>query len=100
MRPVVWLFWWLDRKASAQAKRTITNWFAAAGYNKADVSKVIVDVFDLLYTRPIWGWRAMLRSALISLIVTVLLAFHLFPYTFWALPIAPEMGIYLARQLF
>ncbi len=86
------LFWMLDRNAAPQAKKTITKWFTGPKYDKAGVSAVIVYVFDLLYTQPLWGWRAILRSILISLILTVLVAFHLFPMTFRAIWVAPEIG--------
>jgi hypothetical protein len=90
-------FWWLDRKAAAQAKRTITDWFAGASYKKADVSRVIVDVFDLLYTRPLWGWRAMLRSAFISLILTIVIAEQFYPT--WAMVWrVPELWYFTTRQ--
>ena len=86
------LFWMLDRDAAPQEKKTITKWFTGPKYDKAGVSAVIVYVFDLLYTQPLWGWRAILRSILISLILTVLVAFHLFPMTFRAIWVAPEIG--------
>lgn len=97
---VVWLFWWLDRKAAPQARRTVTDWFSGPTYNKTDVSRVIVEVFDLLYTRPLWGWRAILRSALFSTILTVIVSFQLFPATYQAIWFAPDLSIALVRQFF
>ncbi|MGY4235971.1 hypothetical protein ACVIIW_004918 [Bradyrhizobium sp. USDA 4449] len=95
---VVGLFWWLDRKAAARARRTITEWFARPSYNKVDVSAVIVEIFDLLYTRPLWGWRAILRSALISSILTIVVANQLYP-TWGIVSRVPELWYYAARQL-
>jgi hypothetical protein len=64
------LFHFLDRKASGAAKAAISNWFKTTGRSKADVSYVILELFDRIYERPLWSIRSFLRSAIVSLAVT------------------------------
>jgi pimeloyl-ACP methyl ester carboxylesterase len=75
-------FHYLDRKASEDAKQTISSWFTPLEYGTADVSSAMIELFDGLYTKPLFGWRAMLRSSCISFL---LLAF--FTYEFIPVPI-------------
>ena len=55
-------FNFLDKRASAQAKRAISQWLKSAAYNKAHVADATVEIFDRLYTCPLFGWRAFLRA--------------------------------------
>jgi hypothetical protein len=65
-------FRYLDRRASAQAKRAISSWLKPLPYDKAAVAAAMLEVFDRLFTRPLWGWRAMVRSALLSIVVVLI----------------------------
>jgi hypothetical protein len=65
------LFHWLDKKASGQAKRAISGWFKYPNYDQLAVAGAIVEVFDRIYTFPLFALRAFVRSALITLLVTV-----------------------------
>jgi hypothetical protein len=71
-----WFFHYLDKQASAQAKKAISGWFKPLQYDRAAVAAAIVELFDRLYTRPLLGWRAVLRSAVFTLVVTGIFLFE------------------------
>jgi hypothetical protein len=68
------LFLYAEKKASAQAKRAISEWLnkPLLPYDKAAVAAAMLEVFDRIFTRPLWGWRAMLRSALFSIVMMLI----------------------------
>lgn len=72
-------FWLLDRNAAPPARKAISQWFAGPNYDKEGVAAAIVSVFDRIYTSPLWGWRAALRSVSFSMAATVLVALQVFP---------------------
>src|SRR5687768_8246694 len=76
-------FFYLDRKASPQAKKTISSWINSAYIAKEQSSVVAVEIFDRIYTKPLWGWRAVARSFLFTTIVSVLCIWHIYPALFW-----------------
>jgi hypothetical protein len=65
-------FKYLDKRASAQAKRAISDWLQPLPYDKAAVASAMLEVFDKLFTRPLWGWRAMVRSTIFSLVMMLI----------------------------
>jgi hypothetical protein len=79
------VFHYLDRKASAKAKQAISAWFKPLEYDKATVAAVLVELLDRLYTKPLFGWRAMLRSFCASLALLII-----FFYEFYSGPINVE----------
>jgi hypothetical protein len=56
------VFHYLDGRASGQAKQAISGWFKPLEYDAPALSAAMVELFDRLYTTPLFGWRAMLRS--------------------------------------
>lgn len=70
-------FRFLDKKASPGAKKAISNWIAGPSYDRSGVSAAIVEIFDRIYTRPLWGWRAIVRSFAFSVIVTAIIWYEL-----------------------
>ncbi|WP_434886192.1 hypothetical protein [Bradyrhizobium oligotrophicum] len=76
---VFMLFWFLDKQAAPRARKSISEWFAGPQYQRKDVADAVLYVFDLLYTRPLLGWTAFWRSALISAIVTTLVSIQVYP---------------------
>lgn len=66
-----WAFLYLEKKASPQAKRAISDWLKKPllPYDKMAVAAAILEVFDRIFTRPLWRWRAMLRSVLVSVLM-------------------------------
>jgi hypothetical protein len=65
-------FHWLDKKASGPAKKAISGWLEPAEHDKAAVAAAVLQVFDKIYTEPLLAWRALLRSALITVGVTII----------------------------
>jgi len=63
------IFHYLDAVSSLKAKRAISDWFKAK-YDSSVIANALVEVFDRLYTRPLLGWRALLRSALFTTVIT------------------------------
>jgi hypothetical protein len=69
-------FHWLDKEASGPAKKAISGWLEPKEYDKAAVQAAILEIFDRVYTKPLLGWRAFFRSALITLVVTAVCIFE------------------------
>jgi hypothetical protein len=80
------LFYWLNVRASDEAKAVLSELLTKRTYNKEQVAYVLIELFDLLYTKPLLAWRALLRSALISVVVT----------TFWGL----KWGVFFPLTLY
>jgi len=59
------LFHWLDKKASGQAKRAISEWLKPLPYDRAAVGAAVVELFDRIYTSPLLSFRAFGRSMLL-----------------------------------
>jgi hypothetical protein len=59
-------FHYLDKQASAKAKKAISGSLKPLEYDRAAVAVALIEIFDRLYTRPLLGWRAALRSALFT----------------------------------
>jgi hypothetical protein len=72
-------FHYLDKQASAQAKTAISGWFKPLEYDRAAVAAATVEIFDRLYTRPLLGWRAALRSALFTVVLTAIFVYEVAP---------------------
>ena len=65
------LFLYLDNEASDPAKNAFVSWFKPLPYDKRAVADAVVEMFDRLYTRPLLGWRAFLRSTLFSVVLAL-----------------------------
>jgi len=70
------IFHYLDKNASASAKKAIKSWIKPLDYDKAAVADAIVDVFDRVYSKPLFHWRAFVRSAAFSLLVISIFLFE------------------------
>jgi hypothetical protein len=68
------LFHWLDKKASGQAKRAISEWLKPLPYDRAAVRAAVVELFDRIYTSPLLSFRAFGRSMLFTLFVAGIFA--------------------------
>jgi hypothetical protein len=69
-------FHYLDAKASEPAKTAISGWLQPRGHNKTAVADAMIEIFDRLYTRPLLGWRAFMRSALFTICMTVVFLYE------------------------
>jgi hypothetical protein len=77
------LFSFLDKRASPKANTTISSWLRAGEYNKSHVADTLLEVFDRIYSRPLWGWRALIRSFIASAIATCLAIYWSYYVTFY-----------------
>jgi hypothetical protein len=66
------LFHWLDTSASDEANAAIFRLISLREYNKPKLSHAIVEIFDKVYSFPLLTWRALLRSAIITLSISAL----------------------------
>jgi len=80
---------YLDRKASGPAKRTISSWINSTYVDKEKGAAVALEIFDRIYTAPLWGWRAIARSIVYTTIVTILGVWHIYPALFWLATFVP-----------
>ena len=74
------LFHWLDVNASDEAKIELTRLIQTKDYDRVKISAAIVATFDRVYTHPLLAWRALFRSAGITIIVTALFVMEVFIY--------------------
>jgi hypothetical protein len=62
-------FHWLDKKASGPAKRALTARLQSQAPSKETLANFALEVFDRIYTKPLFHWRAFCRSALITIVL-------------------------------
>ncbi len=66
------LFRFLDRKASSAANRAIVAWMKGEKYRRLDLETVVINSFDHLYGKPLFGLNAFVRCAGISALAIVI----------------------------
>ena len=66
-------FSWLDRNASEQATKAVSDWLRRQPYRSIDLKQAIESAFDNLYSFPLLRIKAFVRSAVVSLGVMILL---------------------------
>ena len=64
------LFAWLEKEASDEAKAALTSTMNLKDYHRTQIASALVEVFDRLYTSPLLGWRAFVRSMIFTLLMT------------------------------
>jgi hypothetical protein len=69
-------FLYLDNEASDPAKKAFAAWFKPLPYDKRTVADAVIEMFDRLYTRPLLGWRAFLRSTLFSVVLALVFLYQ------------------------
>jgi hypothetical protein len=90
-------FHWLDKKVSEPAKRAISSWLEPKEYDRAAVAAAILELFDNVYTRPLLAWRAFIRSALITLVISVVLVYEIAGFGTY---VEIHLGAVVRRSLF
>ena len=63
------VFHWLDKKASGAAKRALTARLQSQPPDKETLANYALEVFDRIYSKPLWHVRAFCRSALITTVL-------------------------------
>jgi hypothetical protein len=71
------LFHWLDKNASDEAKAAISDSLKIRDYDRKQVASALVEVFDRLYTQPLFHWRAFVRSMVFTIIVFLIWLYEL-----------------------
>jgi hypothetical protein len=66
-----WAFHLLDGSASEEAKEAISNVLTVRKYDEERVSAALVEVFDRIYGRPLLRWKGFLRSATITILISI-----------------------------
>jgi hypothetical protein len=74
---IYWLFSFLDRKASDEANQAVASWMKGERYNQIDLGKAVISAFDHIYGTPLFRWKALYRSAILS-------SFAILIYWFWS----------------
>jgi hypothetical protein len=70
-------FHYLDGKVSDEAQKAISGWLQPKEYDKVTVARAIVEIFDRVYTRPLLGYRALLRSVSFTLVLFVIFLYEI-----------------------
>jgi hypothetical protein len=60
------VFHWLDKKASGPAKKALTARLQSQPPDKETLANYALEVFDRIYSKPLWHLRAFCRSAVIT----------------------------------
>jgi hypothetical protein len=98
------LFLFLERNASPAAKRTIAGWIKKEPYTSEYVANITVYVFDRLFSYPLLGWRPIVRTALMSLILASIIVYTNYSMMFFIYAHVPEMRpqwtYHLAKNMF
>jgi hypothetical protein len=72
-------FRFLDKKASGQAKRSLSSWLKPLPYDHSTVVNVLLEAFDNLYTKPLLGWRAIVRSMCFTAVIFAICIYEYVP---------------------
>jgi hypothetical protein len=65
-------FIWLDANLSDEARKELARLVSVKDYEPTTVSTGIVQLFDRIYTHPLFAWRAFLRSTAITLLLSMI----------------------------
>jgi hypothetical protein len=71
------LFQWLDANASEDAKAALSRLLYMEHYDNNTISAALVELFDCVYTRNLLTWRAFIRSAIITIFLSVLYLYEI-----------------------
>jgi hypothetical protein len=73
------VFQWLETNASTEAKAAISEWLRSKPTGHLAVGTAIIELFDRVYTPRLASWRAFLRSMSITVIISAILYYELYP---------------------
>jgi hypothetical protein len=65
-------FLWIDKRVSVAAKEAMATWFSPGAIDQKAMASALLEMFDLIYGKPLLSLRAFLRSAAISIVLTLL----------------------------
>jgi hypothetical protein len=76
------IFAWLDSNASDEAKAALAATMKLKEFDNKRIAFALVEVFDRIYTHPLFSFRAFARSLLFSVVVSAAYAFAFFDLKF------------------
>lgn len=102
------LFHWLDKKASDPAKNALAGTLKIMEYDNKHVASALLEVFDRIYSKPLLHWRALVRSVIFTVVVSVIYGYevgvlremlgpHLLP-SFLVNAISDYVALFLIRR--
>jgi hypothetical protein len=95
------LFAFLERNASPAARRTLSDWIKGNPYTQQHVANIAVYVFDRIFTYPLLRWRPLVRTAILSIILTAIVVYTNWPPLYRLIWRAPtELGPHVAFFVF
>ena len=65
------LFYWLDENTSDEAKAAVTSTMQSKGIEGDRIISALLEIFDRIYTYPLWSKRAFGRSMLLTIVAVV-----------------------------
>ncbi|WP_439397241.1 hypothetical protein ACRQ5Q_09105 [Bradyrhizobium sp. PMVTL-01] len=71
-----YFFRWLDENASDEAKTALARTMRFKDYKNEQIASVLVEVFDRIYSYPLWRWGALSRSLLFTTAVSTIYVFE------------------------
>ena len=72
------IFHFLDKRASKEAKSALSSIFESRPYDPEIIARAILEIFDRLYTRPLFSFKAFKRSAILTIILTTCLSYEIY----------------------
>jgi hypothetical protein len=97
----------IDANVSDEARTELARLVSVKDYEPTTVSAGIVQIFDRVYTYPLFAWRAFLRSALITLLLSIIYIYEFvqlsvldpiyFVHSFFANIISDYLSLYIIR---
>lgn len=85
------LFTFMERQASPQAKQTVSKWIEGAPHTEKQIANLAVYIFDRVYTQPLLGWRPIVRTAIMTLILAFIVVYTNYSLMFTIFAQVPEM---------
>jgi len=71
------------RGISAKTRVTLSTWLEPKTYSPSAVSNALLALFDRVYSKPLFAWRAFRRSAVISLTIIVICLYEVWGPQDW-----------------
>jgi hypothetical protein len=97
-------FLWHDKRASGAAKKAFSEWLRSR-YENEQVVSALLELFSRLYGQKLLSWSTLLRTACISLVLSLSYLIHLYSFrrTYLALSISslsiPMLGMLLTNVI-
>lgn len=107
-------FAWVDSDISPQVKETISRWINRMSHERTAVTASIVQIFDRIYGKKLLSLNTLVRSSLISIVVSVIFIVeqrivsnpslrpdqtHLFAFSIYANVLSDYLSLFFIKKL-